>query len=589
MNKIDFTVGQAAGVAVMPVNADATLTNSSGGASVFAGVVVARRGAPGKVLYVTASNYKDVLGAPIHPRMGATFEPYRHVERAVKGGNGYLVRACAPDMKIPGIAVSPVIASAPEPAEIDLPQDEPVVKSKVSKKTATAKSGLTPVDSDENAVPVTSVTATPDSLEVAVGDEIQVIGDTPPAASTQSVTFAPYSLPAVPEGALGVFYIKDGDASVNRTLSLEPDEGDLFTLTLTEILSDGTLNVLETHQLSFNPEAVTDMGQPAWIPTVLDGQSTRLGAVLASDAQDNAAGIYFTDVAFEDGTDGDLSAITSADYTKALEVLEESPVNYTALLSLGCYDPTVIAAINQLALDVRVDMFYDVGGNQTPDSAIQEAASHGLGGSHQPCRYYFPFSCRDTFTSMNIVYGISCDAFVAKARGVALVPDIGGWHYSPAGLSRAIIDRQNITKIPNLGVVDREAFVKARINPVTVASDGSVYIDDALTTYVKNNYLRFQHVSSLMDAISRGFYDVAQSVKHEPDGLTQKTLNDAMTNLLDRFYAADALVTPRDPTEGTAPYIVTVKQADFDFWQVDWAVCPTGTARRIVGKPILMR
>lgn len=46
MNKIGFSVGQAAGVAVADVNADATLTNTSGGASVFAGLVISpQRGA----------------------------------------------------------------------------------------------------------------------------------------------------------------------------------------------------------------------------------------------------------------------------------------------------------------------------------------------------------------------------------------------------------------------------------------------------------------------------------------------------------------------------------------------------------------
>ncbi|MCV5245997.1 phage tail protein, partial [Escherichia coli] len=84
-------------------------------------------------------------------------------------------------------------------------------------------------------------------------------------------------------------------------------------------------------------------------------------------------------------------------------------------------------------------------------------------------------------------------------------------------------DRQNISRLASVGVIDREAFVKARINPVTIAADGSVYIDDSLTTFSKNNYLRFQHVSSLMNAIARNFYEVAQAIKHEPDGITQAT------------------------------------------------------------------
>lgn len=105
MKQIPFAVGQASGIAIMPVNADATNTNTSGGASVFAGLVISAV-ASGVVLRVTANNYQSVLGAAIHPRQGAMFEPLRHVERATKGGDGYVVRVCAPDMKIPTLALT---------------------------------------------------------------------------------------------------------------------------------------------------------------------------------------------------------------------------------------------------------------------------------------------------------------------------------------------------------------------------------------------------------------------------------------------------------------------------------------------------
>lgn len=537
MNKINFTIGEAAGTAVSEVNADNTLTNTSGGASTFAGLVVARRGAPGKVLSVSASSYKSVLGTPYHPRVGSAFEPYRHVERAVKGGNGYVVRVCPSDMKVPGIIV-------------------------YTKDTAVKT--------------------------VTTGDTFSIVSASE-TANTQAAAYAASATPSVPDGAVCVIYIKDGDASANRAISLAQDGNGLFTLTLTETLTDGTVNTLEEHQISFDPEATNDMGQPAWLTTLLESSSDRMGAVLSSSAATLAEGISFTDVFFEGGSDGTPSKITAADYLSALSVLEESPVNFTALLSLGCYESTVIAALNTLAKELRVDMFYDLSSNQTPAKAIAEAASHSLGGSHQPARYYFPYSCRDTFTSMQVVYGISCDAFVAKANGVALVPDVGGWHYSPAGLSRAIIDRQNITKISGLGVVDREAFVTARINPVAMAADGSMYIDDSLTTYSKNNYLRFQHVSSLSNAIARDFYQVAQALKHEPDGVTRESLTKVMTDLLDRYYAAGAIVTPRDSSQGTEPYVIVVTQLDIDLWKVEWSFCPTGTARRIIGQPILMR
>ncbi|MGQ3985096.1 phage tail protein [Enterobacter hormaechei] len=536
MNKIGYSVGQAAGVGIMPVNADATLSTGSGGSSVFAGLVISRRGAPGKVLQVTSSNYKDVLGTPIHPRLGSAFEPFRHVQQAVKGGDGYVVRVCPSDMKVPGIIIS-------------------------------KSSG------EEN--------------QVEEGESFTVLGE----YVLKGAQFGPHETPALKDGELAIIYIKDGEASANRTISLDSDEdSDLLNLTLKETQSDGSVEQLETHQVSFNPEAVNDMGQPAWLQTMLESMSTRLSCVITSDDKDDLfSGITFTDVAFVGGSDGTFSKVTAEEYLKALAILEQAPINVTAILSLGCYDSTVLAALKDLAEAVRVDFFYDLSGNQTAAAAITEAKGHGFGGSHQPARYYFPYSCKDSATGMQVVFGISCDAFVAKAKGVAMVPDVGGWHYSPAWTSRGIIDRQNITKIPNLDAIDLEAFVTARINPVKVSASGDVYIDDALTTFTKKNYLRFQHVSSLMNAIARNFYELAEAIKHEPDGVTQESLTKGMTELLERFYSAGALVKPRDKSQGEEPFVITVAQLESDYWQVEWAVCPTGSARRIIGKPILMR
>lgn len=525
MNKIPFAVGQASGVAVQEVNADATTSSTSGGASAFAGLVISRRGKIGSVLRVTADNYQSVLGAAIHPRTGSAFEPLRHVAQAVKGGDGYVVRVFPADMKIPALSIS--------------------------------------VDTTLNELSVTASNFT--------------AGTDPVLAASAST----------------MIYIDDGDASTDRTLSLEADETaeGFYILTLNETDSVGSVTELESHQISFNRDATSDMGSPAFLPTALENGSTRLRAIVSDDVEEQMKQVAegFTAMAFAGGSDGDVSTITTESYTKALSVLRKSMSTWTAVLSLGCYDATVISALNTLAVDTRTDMFYDVRGAQLATAAITEAKGHGLGGYHQAARYYWPYTARDAFSGNNVNWGISCDAFVAKAKGVALVSDVGGWHYSPAGVSRAIIDRQNIKPIPNLDEIDREAFVTARINPVAFDKSGSMFIDDSLTTYVKNNYLRLQHISSLMNAIARGFYDIAQAAKHEPDGITLKALTDGMNDLLERFYSAGALVIPRDTTQGTLPFVITVVQKDIDLWEVTWAVCPTGSARRIVGKPMLFR
>ena len=49
------------------------------------------------------------------------------------------------------------------------------------------------------------------------------------------------------------------------------------------------------------------------------------------------------------------------------------------------------------------------------------------------------------------------------------------------------------------------------------------------------------------------------------------------------------LVKPRDISQGEEPFVLKLSQKDIDLWELEWAVCPTGTARRIVGKPMLFR
>ncbi|MEJ8913527.1 hypothetical protein WL883_26390 [Escherichia coli] len=81
--------------------------------------------------------------------------------------------------------------------------------------------------SKELSVEPTETTANPgDTLSVGVA----------PTATTQSVTFTPKETPQIKGGEKALFFIKDGDASQNRTLSLTRDdeESELFTLTLKE-------------------------------------------------------------------------------------------------------------------------------------------------------------------------------------------------------------------------------------------------------------------------------------------------------------------------------------------------------------------
>ena len=521
MQKIAYTMGSASDVAVMPLNADATIGITGSGESVFAGLVISRMGKPNTVLPISAANFKSVLGEPFRPMEGAHFEPMRHVSIAVKGGNGYVVRVPLPGMLIPIISVTGYTA--------------PTLK--VATSTA------------------------------AFGTEITAVDKAPLT-----------------------FYVDDGHKSTNRSLSFMPVTGKagFFKLTLKSVDSMGTVTTLEDYEVSLNPDALSDMALSAYLPEVLESNESRIRCVLSSTTTELMKDyVGFKDKAFEGGSDGDVSKLTAASYDSAIAALENSLVEYTAILTLGIYDPGVIAKLATLAKDVRVDAFGDVNPRLTATQALEQMKSLGLGSNENITLYYFPYSCRDTLGQTTVVFGLSGDAFLAKSKGVALNSDVGGWHYSPAG-SRGLLTRQNIKPLASAGSIRRKDFADAHLNVVASSRNG-VMIDDALTACTENNYKKYQHVVSVTNAIARNFYALGLELKHQPDGITRDGWEKGLPRLLDRYVAAEALVKPSDTSQGDAPYVVEVTKLDFDYWKISYSISVTGVGRRMLGEPILFR
>lgn len=534
-SKIPFTMSNVAQVAVQAVDASATLSaGGTGSTSVFAGVVVSEYGQPFEVIHINGDNWQTKLGAPYHPSQGKIAEPLRHIADAVKGGEGYVVRVVDEAAKFPLLTVSTL------------------------------------------------------GTIVVNGEEPPVYTPAVPVASAQAYA-TPYTLG---DTALFSIYPKDGNVS-GRSVEIEamPKKPGSFELTLTAVDKFGVEYVIERHEVSFAVDAVDDMGTPTYILTRLESRSTALAISIDPDADfTQFAGMAKT--AFAGGTLGDQKAITAAQYQKALAVLGNALVGYTALLGLGCYDPDVIVAIGELASARRIDSFCDI----PPSNSYAEALTFAMdlnANNGDLCLYHFPYSARDPHSGGRAVWGLSGVAFAAKADGVARSTGaVGGWHYSPAGEDRGIINRREIRPLTGIGEPNEAEMYKARINKLGLSTGGQLMIDDAITTRSLEDYLRFQHVGSVCNAISRDFFGLASAIKHSPDGLTYEGLTRGMITILDGYVAAEALVPPRNPDEdGDSPYVLSVKQVPgtMDMWEVTWHICVTGSARRIMGSPALIR
>lgn len=535
MNSIPLALSQVAQVVVQAINASATISaGGTGSDSVFAGVVISEKGQPFEIIQIDKSTWKRKLGAAYHPSLGNVMaEPLRHVGDAVEGGAGYVVRVVAETAKYPLLRVTQTeLNTALNPSE-----GEP-----------------------------TTVTPTASAL---------AFGSTPTNNETTD---------------LFVLYPKDGDVS-GRYVAMPPIAGKAgsFMLTLSALDKFGVENTVEELEVSFNLDAVDDMGVTTYIESRLQSQSQSL-AIAIKDGADLGAFTGLTKTMFAGGDLGDQKTISSTQYEKAIEVLSNAMVGFTAVLGLGCYDTTVIDMLGDLASGRRIDAFMDIPPATSYSGALAFMTAMNLN-NHDVSFYHFPYSAKDPHSGGRAVWGISGVAFQAKAAGVAnSTGAVGGWHYSPAGEERGIINRREVKILAGVGTPDEKAMYKARINKLGLSSTGLLMIDDAITCRVPEDYLRFQHVSSVMNAISRQFYDLARTLKHSPDGITERGLIRGMTEILDDFVSAEALVTPRNPDEdGELPYTLTVEQTSIDAWNVQWSCCVTGTARRIMGTPSLIR
>lgn len=387
---------------------------------------------------------------------------------------------------------------------------------------------------------------------------------------------------------LMAIYPVDGDVT-NRAVSITPvfDKAGYFTLTITKNYASGSKEKQLEQVVSFDPEATDEFGDSAYIADVLE--KTKLVSIAFSADFDPVEFKTLNDVQFTGGTRGDLNNVQALDYTKAITALRNFSGAYEAVLPLGTQDPVIIKDLQGIARDRRIDAFFDVPPTLTHEAAIAWMESSAFD-SQESCFYHFPYKATDLFFSgAKAVWGISSIAYGAKVKGVqSTSSSVGGYHYSPAGTERGTITRSGIEPLANIGEPDFGAMVKARINKLST-DDGKLIIDDALTATGTNTYLKFQHVVSMFNSMSRRFYSAAMKLKHQPDGITITALNDIMRDIGEDYDAVGALSKPRNPDDGDLPFTWEIKQADIDLFEVVFYACPTGSSRRIAGYPVVLK
>lgn len=379
----------------------------------------------------------------------------------------------------------------------------------------------------------------------------------------------------------------DGDPSINRRIKTADVDADKkrFSLTFEEqIQGEWTPIKGESFVVGVDVDDRNDSGLPAYLPVVLEENSACFRAEMAVDV-DFTAVVETLEVAFVGGTNGGKP--TADDWKAGWDLLKSPDIDFNLCFAAGNYDSTVIAHMIEIA-DGRLAQFrFDVPPwlNETAAKAWLTDANLE---SYQASCFHYPYKATDEWYGGKSVWGASGAATASKA--VCLATPTGhaavkGAHYTAAGPKRGLINRRGIEALHATGQLEPVMLVKARINPI---AKGKV-INDCLNIWHKENYLRFEHTTALLNDLCHEFLQAAAVVQFEPDGFTLTTLQELGDSICSKRVEAGAFVDPRNPDkDGKAPYRVTVKQVELDFMHVEFAYAETGVARRIAIQPRLM-
>lgn len=382
-------------------------------------------------------------------------------------------------------------------------------------------------------------------------------------------------------------YPIDGDPSTNRRMTISDIDTTKkrFRLSFEEkVLGEWTPIPAESFVVGVDVNDRDDSGLVAYLPVVLEERSARFRAEMATTVDFDAV-VEALEITFEGGTNGGNPTVD--EWKAAWDLLKTDDIDFNLCFAAGNYEPTAIAHMIKIA-DGRLAQFrFDVPPWLTETAAEAWLKDANLESYQASCSHY-PYKATDEWYGGKSVWGASGGVTAAKALCLATPTGhaaVKGAHYTAAGPKRGTINRRGIEPLHVTGKLEPEALVKARINPI---AKGKV-INDCLNIWYKENYLRFEHTTALLNDLCHEFLQAAAIVQFEPDGFTMSTLQELGDNICKKRVEAGAFVDPRNPAkDGKAPYRVTVKQVEIDYMHVEFAYAETGVARRIAIQPRLM-
>ena len=376
-----------------------------------------------------------------------------------------------------------------------------------------------------------------------------------------------------------------------------PVANPLITLRL---LDPNGVNIFGDITASFDPTAVDDFNNSLYLPDVVAALTDAMVVVVGANAtvapnsdaygrDDNGLDQWSTSAVLNYFSEGGFTYAT-ADYTKAVNALQFTPLDYGYIASCGSQSVALLSQLSALAYNVNTCFKLDVPGTLTPAQAIAWVAQLSLVGTKDYyCHVYWsPIKSADpTGINGNSVFGTSTFN-IARACARNAQTDANGFapkNYPIAGKAWPL-NRTNMSQIYTPGNNELSDLAAAKINPVlfTKYNGGGLYVfTDSLTSATTTvSFKKLISVAEMSSSIDENVVMAGREFIQLPMAICIKKYNDYLKTLFEDAETAGWL-KPRAAMNGAASQysVVPNAQKPADKVDVKYTLGYDGVARQI--------
>jgi hypothetical protein len=602
-------LGAQPGIQLNPV-----LDNTDGFApttadQVFAAVMRATRGRIDKPFYVDAGTVSAKLGAGESMRVTPLNEAYVHVVEALNNGS---TRAAIQRL-VPAAAVLQLMVAETAPVGSGAVLVATVLAGAVTGATITDGGEDYPDDvviliGGPGAGAVLQATVTDGSITAVA----KIAGGTgyttaPPLTVLGGTTTAYSVADELPEGGflfavnhLGCY--NDGVSISYHADALNDANGNVIANpTITFRLLDPTgINIYGDISASLDPTAVDDFNNSLFLPDVVAALTDEMEITVGANAtvtpdsdaygrDDNGLDKWSTSAVLDYFSEGGFGYAV-ADYTKAVNALQFTDLDYGYIASCGSQAVALISQLSNLAFNVNTCFRLDVPGTLTPAEAITWVAQLSLVGTKDYyCHVYWsPIKSADpTGINGNSVFGTSTFN-IARACARNAQTDANGFAPKNAPIAGKAwpLNRTQMSQIYTPSDNELSDLATAKINPVlfTKYNGGGLYVfTDSLTSATTTvSFKKLISVAEMSSSIDDNVVMAGKEFIQLPMSLCIKKYNDYLKTLFEGAQSANWLVPSAFMNGAAFQYSVTpstVKPADNVI--VKYSLRYDGVARQI--------